>query len=442
MADSKTNNGLVQKILDDKIKIYDLNLENKEFFDAALDALAKKPILAKGLNPKNTDEKNLIISWLHAKNSNPFNTLTAEPSLDAAGKIVYLDSKKVFSDEHHDNDVIKTYLGLILKTNEFLKDFYLFQSFTNDLVMKFNFETQKGEEVVYLDKELELPVYLLAKAEMLFKIIDAYAFVKFIDVNLQQINIELILSKFTPLVATALRSAILKAICDSGVSYYDLTKQYAAISVNFQTELQANLKSAGIEVNSAYLKNTSYTNNVNKIFEAQKIEFLQRENDLKLQHKAEILSLENYERKAAIHSKYPSYEIGLTEKEKDNAIDRYITKQRGYKEETVKQVKEKAIAERDTDVGEIKDTTSASNFFTNKLNLTKEYLGLVFSVILLIVGFATIVDGIGAFLVCVACIVGGICISKIIHKKELLNDATNTSTDAPTEDSPSDRGRE
>ncbi len=420
MAELNGNETLIQKITDGKTKIRELSLTNETAFNAALGALHRKPILAKELNPKSEGEKRLIIAWLNSKR--PENTTSAPPfdaCFGAPEKIVYLNEEKIFSDEQHDNDIIREYLDIVLKKSNELNDFHLFRSFGKNLVMKFNFETKKGEEIVYLDKELDLPIYMLAKAELLFKIFDPYAFVKFVDVHLQQINLELILSKIAPLIALCLRSVILKTIEEKTVSYYDLSKYYDNIAKDLRAELQAALESSGIRVEEAFLKNTCFANNVNHIFESQKVEFIQKQRDLYLQHKAERLSLENYERKAEIHSKYPTYEVGLTEKEKDNAIERYLFKERGYKEETVQAVKEKAIGERNIDIGDIRDTTVAKNAFAEKRRLPGEWGGILVSLLLLVIGCATIGVGVGAFLACASFLIGGLCVARLVHKKDL-----------------------
>lgn len=420
MFGKKNGTVLTQKLIDGKMKISDVALDNKDSFDSALSALNQKPILAKDLNPKIASEKNLMLAWLRSSK-----TALNGSTIDETAKIAYFDEKKILSEENHDNDVIQTYLSLIYKNKESVKDFNIFQAFSKNLVIKLNFETQKGEEIVYQDKELNLPVYMLAKLELLLKIVDPYSFVKFIDVNVQQINTKLTLLKINPIITACLRAASLKVIGEKNICYYDFSRYYVDIEKAFHGELTKAFADAGIKVESAYIRNTTYHNNVNEIFERQKIEAMQREKELDLRHKAELMSLENYARKAEIHSKYPSYELGLTEKEKDNAIERYLTKQRGYKVETVQQVEEKVIAERDSNVGKIKTPTLVSKLFAKKSDFRKESISLVIAALFVLVGLVANMGVLGVLLIAAGIVTAGVSIAKIIRKKDLAKKANN-----------------
>ncbi len=339
-------NALLSKIINEKVKISDLKLKDKTIFDTAIQALEQRPQLAKKLELKTDEEKKLVITWIK-KNSPSVKSLSS--------KISYLDESKYLSDEKHENAIIEAYLNKLfslLGENDLQID--TFQSLRNEIMLKFRYSTKKGEEIVYMDKELNMPIYLLAKLDIGIKITDAYAFVKFIDVNLQQINLNMVSLKIMPFISSVLRSSVIKVIGENGTCYYELTKHYNEIEKLLKTTLQDTVKNYGLTVVDSFVINTVLSNGADKIFESQRIEFMQRENNLTLQHKAEVLALENYERKAEIHNKYPNYEVGLTEKEKDNAIDRYIAKEKLYRDDSVIQSKSINLAERDNDVGNIR----------------------------------------------------------------------------------------
>ncbi len=409
---------LTSKLVAGKLKIAELDLDVQKSFEAAISALNIKHDLAKELDPKRRQEKELLLQWL----------IRSQNAYDAKNKIIYLNENKVFAPDCHDDDIIKTYLELIFTRCEPVKEFHLFKSFTGDLVLNLDFTTKKGEEIVYRDKELDIPLSLLAELELRFKITDLYAFLEYLDVTISQINIELLLAKVTPHISTLLRAAVLEAVEKNGICYYDLTKYYADIAASLQENLQKLLANAGIEVSGTHVKNTFIPDGADKIFEEQHILFMQQEKELDLQHKAELMSLENYEKKAEIHSKYPSYELGLTEKEKDNAIDRYLTKQKGYKEENYKAAKKVNIAKREDNLGEITSIQKEKKFNPLPNLFKKEIIIVVIGALLLLSGLASLPTIVGFVLIAGGIVTLGFGISKIINKKAEAKNAETSST--------------
>ncbi len=386
-------NELKQKIISGRIKIADLDLNKRDVFDTCLLALSEYPVLAKNLDPAKELEKKLIISWLKNKSlaiKNIDGTVYRKPDIDEITKISNLDSEKYLTDEKYDNDIIKAHLTLVTDDSRKEDDVVTYQSFKNDLVIKFNLETTSSEEVVYLDKELDVPVSLAIKFNLNIKIKDPYKFVKYLDVSIQQINFRLIYTKLTPVIFSVLRSVTLKIINDKKLCYYEINGYYREIANLLLTELQKTFTNSGLEFSEAFVISTHIPNNVDGIFEKQKIQFMQREKKLNLDHQAELLALENYEKKAAIHSKYPSYELGLTEREKDNAIERYLTKKRGYSEASFESPEEVDRTERDTKVGPIRKIKEAmrADDTTNdtKSSSIKYILGIGLGVLLFIIG--------------------------------------------------------
>ncbi len=421
-----SGSGLAQKIAENKVKPHELDLSNKEIMNSALEGIGRNPVWAKQLNPKIANEKTLILNWLRgvkAVNS-AGQEITPLVKLAPTGKIAYLDEKKILTEEAHDNDIIRAHLNLIFQNKGDVKGVSIFQSFHKENVLKLDFETQKGEEIVYIDKELELPIHILAKLELQLKIVDPFAFVKFIDVNVEQITVGIFLSKLNPIISLNLRAAVSEIIGETGIHYYEISKYYAAIATKLKEKLQKLFVDNGIELGDLYVKSTEYTNNVNEIFEERKITFLQKEQEILLRHKTEVMSLENYEKKAAIHEKYPSFEIGLTEKEKDNAIDRYLIREYGYKEENIQQVEEKTVKERDNSVGEIKKLSIiGGNFLKDKWKILKRFAGVAVTAILALIGIASINNFIGYLFLAAAVVSGGICIAKALRRKEIEQSA-------------------
>ncbi len=417
---------LSNNIVSEMVKIQDLDLENVHVFNAVLHALDVRNSLAKTLDPAKEREKKVILAWLYAEPPKTaagavIPVVSGDSSSALSKKIASLDADKIFSDAHHDNDIIKTYLSMVLKNKDGDNTFKIYQSFDKALTLKVSFSTLKGEEIVYRDKALDVPIYLLADSDVTLKVTDPYKFVKFVDINLQQITMPLIVAKILPMISCALRHAFLKCIEDNDICYYDLTKYYGAIAELLREKLQGDIADSGITVTGSYIKSTSIPNGTDKIFENQRIEFMQREKALELQHRAELLALENYEKKADIHKRYPDFEFGLTEKEKDNAVERYISRTSGRKEEIFQKSKDVTIGERSSAIGSIK---SVYEVFADKLdvaraNIILEIVGIVISAILLLVGISLLdVSYVGFVIVAVAIIICGFSIAGIVRKNE------------------------
>ncbi len=422
MIETTPTETLSTKLIEGKLKIGDLDLEVEKSFEAAINALNSNNELAKELDPKKTQEKELILQWLICSNT----------VLSVKNKVIYLNEKKIFAEENHDNDIIKTYLDLIFSRSENVNGVKIFKSFKDELVLKLTFITQKGEEIVYRDKELDLPVSLLAELELFLKITDLYSFLKYLDVSLSQISVELLMAKVTPQLSTMLRSSVLDTIQKNDLCYYDLTKYYGEISNTLQEQLQKAFNKAGVEISGTYIKSTTIPDGADKIFEEQRILFMQQEKELDLQHKAELMSLENYEKKAEIHNRYPSYEIGLTEKEKDNAINRYLIKQSGHKEENYKVAKKVSLSKRNDDLGEITSFQKEKSFKDAPISYTPnafkgEIWSIILAVIMLIIGFATLPAFIGFVFIGISIVVFGIAIASIVNKQSTLNSVQATS---------------
>ncbi len=378
---------LLQQILKGKISIREINLGNNDYFATAIDALNIKPTLAKDLDLKFVDQKNLIIAWLQCPN--PYysgayaNSGYTALNLHRAAKMAFIGEDKIFGETTHDNDIIRTYLGMIIRNVDSVNDVRVYQSFKNEINMKIDFKTRKGEEIVYRDKELNIPVYMLADLSLTLKISDPYAFVKYVDVNVDRINVGLLKAKFNPLISTALRQAMAKTIVEKELCYYDLSSNYGVIANVMKDELQAFFSNSGIEVCDVFIRGTSIPNGAEKIFERQRIEFMQKEKELDLQHRAEKMSLENYEKKAEIHNKYPEMEFTLTEKEKDNALNRFLIKKEKMEEpaplETVSEVVVEERPEEVPVVEEAKEEVKEKPVRIKKHRTTRKVLGCIFA---------------------------------------------------------------
>ncbi len=319
----------LNKILKGKMQINELDLRFKENEDTAIVALNIKPILARKLNLGVAAERSVLIKWLKK-----------DPK-----RIVNLDPSTYITDAKYDNEVLFLYLNYVLSDEREKKDGYSFSYSLNKFpVLTFNYETAiGGEEIRYFDNVLKLPASLLGQLNIAIKITDAYKFLKYLDVHIQQISMDNIYMKLRALISTTLNKAVLDTIAEYDLCYYQINSYYNVVVDKMTAAINLIFKDAGCNISDIRLFSIALFENYGKIYEKQRAIFMQKEKEAELKHKEELLSLEAYEKKAEIHKKYPDFEFGLTEKEKDNAIDRYINKTKGYIPQSYEKPTEKEI---------------------------------------------------------------------------------------------------
>lgn len=367
-----------KKIINGAIKIKELDLTSTVRFNSALKALYERKAFVKDLNPNDAGEKALLLKWLR---DDLKQELLVDKSNDDAGakanltleqKIACLNSKLFICEKEHNNDIIKTFL--YLKLTSAIKDgdvdeevFKVYKSLKDDLIIRIESDSKDGEEIVFFDKELQVPLGVKTRLAVTLKITDPYKFINFIDVHVQQINKKMILSAFLADFFSALKAVALNVIKSKDVRYFELSKYYAEISSILASELQAKYVNCGIEITNANLINTYRLNDAAEAFEKHHFELAMQEKSALVQHQKEILALENYEKKADIHNRYPNFAIGLTEEEKNNAIDRYLIKTSGVKPKVDTSYEKQGLEERKTDIGKFERPEDVSPWVAGKI---------------------------------------------------------------------------
>ncbi len=430
---------LVNKIINGTRSINDLELKYQEHENVALTLLRIRPAMARKFDLKNAEQKSVIIKWVKDSTS------------DFKTKIKYLDPDDYMSEDSYDNDILAIFIEKALANNlddrNEPKDFKTLSSFAGETVIKFNYETLDGEEMVYNDRLLNLPISLFAKASLSLKITNNYNFLKFIDVNPQQINKNIIYAKLVTGISSALRSVVLSVIEEHNLCYYEINKYYDEISNKVVAYLNRSFVDTGLFLSEFYLLNISIPNETDKIFEQNRIKFMQLEQELELKHKAELLALENYEKKAEIHDKHPTFEFGLTEKEKDNAVERYLTKKNGTQTHEFKQTKNVNKRERSISLGKINDLTEGVD---QKDSIVEEKKSINFTIIFGAIGAIFMLIGIvvavlaspigGCIVLAIGILIMGVVVAKLVNdkKKEMLYEnipLKPLSIDTPSNDS-------
>ncbi len=310
---------LAEKVLRGERALESLDFTDGKQVMSAREVLDARPAWVRRLDLKRPDHHKFVVDWLNAKTSD------GGPN-EFWSKLAQLDPRTFMTDENNDNAILSLCLQKGLIEEKRLANFAPMYSFTNQIVMNMNYETAVGEEIVYHDKLLDLPTSLVVRATMNFKILDTYKFMKFLDVHPQQINPTLVYSKIVPDISSVLRSAILSVIEELDLSYYRISTYYDVITGRVITMFNTLCAERGMQIVDLYIANIKIPSNVAKILEEKKLEAMQIMEDIAVKNKAERLALDNYEKKAQIHQKYPEFAVTLSEREKDNAVERYNIK--------------------------------------------------------------------------------------------------------------------
>ncbi len=415
------------KILKGKMQINELDLNYKENEDIAIAALNQQPALARKLKLSVATERSVLIKWL-TKDVN---------------RIVHLDPATYISEQRHDNEVLFLYLNAELSAPSDKSDYSFVYSIDNYPVLQFEYVTSKGEEIRYYDDLLDLPASLLARLNIAIKITDAYKFLKYLDIHLQQVTMDKIYKKLVALISTTLNKAIQDTIAENDLCYYRINSYYNVIVDKMTAAINEEFRLAGSNIADIRLYRIRLLENYGDIYEHQRAIFMQKEKEIELRHKEEMLSLEVYEKKADVHKRYPGYEVGLTEKEKDNAIARYINKCDGYiPQEYIDPSKATgALTERNSTLSASRKVTAfrPEKEEKKKKKLDKYHLLMFIGLLFLIVGGATV-----GFMVLTGCIFMaaavaccGVWLALFVNKKKqakMANMLINTNASSIPED--------
>ena len=386
---------------------------NQNYFDKQelTNKIAKGSVSIDSLDVKSVNHleavRELLVSF-----PSKINSLKSEKELEFVKEILSTkDSYKLFvnlSNENHTPELTSIYLYsrlkadlAVLKTkNEGSKYktepiMNIKKSYDEKLLLSFNYKTANGEEVNYVDNELQMPVPLISKTTISLKVNNALNFIKKLDVSVSLIGYNSVSSELRNILNKVYRRVLFEVVSEKDVNYYNLTNKYNEIEEKYISELNVLFKDYGLEVSSFTVKDICVPNNAqhtleNDFFNARRAR-LEKADRIEYEKK----SLELYEKKAEIHAKYPTFEETLTEAEKDNAFRRHANKYNPVDNSVNIENQKQADIKQTGDDGEIEKGVDIVPLPTKKTNLI-----LVFSIIFGSIIFICLVSGTPAGLVC------------------------------------------
>ncbi len=315
------------------------------------------------------------------------------------------------------------------------------KSMDDKTVFIFSFVTAEGDELYYLDKELQVPVSLKSSFKLTLKLTDAVALIDKLDTTITQLGEQKIKTMITDTISNQYKAYLNQHITERQIGYYTLCTTFADIEAGFKCRLADVFAPYGISVSEFVIKKIAIPKDIQNKLEDQAFKIRQMRADVEADAEFAKLSLESYEAKLAIQDKYPNAEATLTEYEKDLALKRYMTKLGRVEEETIdRSIKISQKVERqDSEVTKSDDApevaSSASKF--KKVFIAISAAALALSLLIMITagaGAGFIVLGIAAVALG---IVGALNIEKL--KGTPAIPAATSISDTPTTDEPENK---
>ncbi len=298
---------LVSDIVNEVIDVNRLNLAKANQRKAFLQAIDQRPALLRKVSKINEDH---FLPIAIKKKPNYF---------------VHL-SKKQYS-----NQLAQIYLFSRLaesKTGEKSQPFSVLvrKSLDDKILLTYSYTTVDGDELNYLDKELEVPTSLKSNVVVTLKVNQAVNFIEKLDIHVTQLGEEKIKGIIHDVIAKQYKKYLNAYILEKQIGYYTLSTSLDVVEEGFIKVLGEAFKPYGIGVSEFTIRNIAIPKDIQHKIEDQAFKIRQRREDIAADAEFARVSLESYEAKLAVHSRYPNNEVTLTEYEKDLALKRYLTK--------------------------------------------------------------------------------------------------------------------
>lgn len=244
--------------------------------------------------------------------------------------------------EQYTNELAQIYLFSRLnekrvsgKGDRSSSDVLVGKSLDEKIVLTYSYISSEGDELYYLDKELQVPVSLRSSIVLTLKLEDAVKFIDKLDTHITQLGEEKIKIVILDIIANQYKSYLNSYINEKQIGYYTLCTSLNDVEAGFTETIAEIFKPYGISVSNFVIKKIAIPKDIQYKLEDQAFKIRQRRANIEADAEFAKISLESYEAKLAVHNKYPDAEVTLTEYEKDLALKRYLTKVGKDTEESV-----------------------------------------------------------------------------------------------------------
>lgn len=294
----------------EEVNVNDISLLKRKQREAFFTAIKKRPILLTKIKEEKVED--LL-----------FPTLEKYPA-----SFVYLN-KEQYTEELAQKFLLFRLMEAEKKVSpNVVKDlsFSVQSSFDNKVLLNYSYVTQDGEEVYYFDNELQVPSSLKYCYKATLKVVNALSLINKLDLHITQLGRNKIKNTLTDIFNNKFKVFISEYISKNKCGYYSLCANIGILEEEFKNSIVKSFTDYGIELGEFIIKRFAIPKDIQYKIEDQALQIRQLKADNEASNEFAKKSLENYEAKLAIESKYPGGEYSLTEYEKDLALKRFLIK--------------------------------------------------------------------------------------------------------------------
>ena len=287
-----------------------LNLAKATHRKAFMSAITSRPNLLGKVNPENEEQffkyavKENYENFLYLKKSQYTNELAQ----------IYLYNRLIGKKE---KATLAEKLNLTDEKDLNKSAKFVQKSLDERLIFNYSYVTPEGEELYYLDPELQVPTSIKSSLKIVLKLIDAIQLIETLDLSVGELGEQKIRNVISDTVNKNYRAYLNDYISKNNIGYYTLCTSFAQLEEGFVAYLGEIFKRYGIEVKEVVIKKIAIPKDVQYKIEDQAFAIRQRRADIEADGEFAKLSLENYAEKLAVEQKYPNATPSLTEYEKD-----------------------------------------------------------------------------------------------------------------------------
>ena len=303
-----TVEAIVQGLVAGTVDVNEVNVAKRNQRDAFLSAIKQRPNLLAKVKDENSD----VLLPLAIRNDHTY--------------LVYINRDQ-YTDALVQAFIFKRFDERNDKKGTFEKrNFIVQKSLDNKAVFNYCYTTADGEELYYNDKEFGIPTSIKSSFNIALKLVDAVKLVDKLDTHITQLGAEKIKNSIEQIVSTSYRIYLNKIIHEQEISYYNLCDSFDKIKTEFTELINTKLCDYGIVVSDFNMGKIAIPKDMQRKIENLAFQLRQRRADDEANSEMARASLDNYEHKLSIQSKYPDAPYTLTEYEKDMALKRYLMK--------------------------------------------------------------------------------------------------------------------
>ena len=303
---------LIQALYQEEIDINELNISKAKQREAFWAVIEKRPALLAKVKAENAEH---LLKFALEKNPFLFVYLARTQYTDAFAQIFLYGRLTEETRAGKRRAEAKSDLKTVVQ-----------KSFDDKIVLSYAYATPDGEEVCYFDKDLQLPLSFKASAKISLKIVDAIKFIEKMDTHVTQLGEVKIKTAMLDLINSRFMAYMTEYVAKKVEGYYALCASVRDVEEGFVNETKKIFAAYGVEISEFIIKQFAIPQDVRNKIEGLAFDLRQRKVQIQADAELARISLESYEAKLAIESKYPDAETSLTEYEKDLALKRYLKK--------------------------------------------------------------------------------------------------------------------